>query len=190
MLEPMQQAMPEPSEAKSAMKSFSILHLGCLVALLAGCKASDSGMEREHAVNSWMVNTLKNNAVENAIISQRTLYPYHFVPDSPRLNELGRSDLGVLASHFRRAPGKLCLRRGDACDELYAARSKEVRGLLAVQGVDAEGIEISDGIAGGDGNPSDRVLWGLEKERTAAPFIREGGEGAGGVGVQTTGGSR
>lgn len=150
------------------MRATSILSLGILLTLLGGCKETDAGLEREHAINVWMVNTLKNNAVENAIISQRTLYAYHFVPDSPKLNELGYADLQVLASQFRRAPGTLYVRKSETPEELYEARVGHVKELLAAQGVDLSEVAIVDGIAGGDGNPSERVRWALEKERSAA----------------------
>ncbi len=86
----------------------------CLAALLpAGCneeqKAADTNRKK---LDTELVNTVNNIQVENAIVTQHTLYPYHFVTDGAGLNDLGQRDLMVLARHYKEQPGALNVRRG------------------------------------------------------------------------------
>ena len=37
----------------------------------------------------------------NGVVRQKTVFPYHFLNDSPALNELGERDLALLANHYR-----------------------------------------------------------------------------------------
>ena len=144
------------------MKRYVTL-LVCLVCgLLAGCEEglSDSGGNQN--LDLQLVETLNNIGVENAIITQHTLYPYHFVPNGEELNELGQRDLQVLANHFRDHAGGLSVRRGETAVELYEARITHVIGLLKDSGVDTSRIAVSDAMPGGSGMPSERVVTILE----------------------------
>ena len=97
----------------------------CLVGgLLAGCK-EDARTAGNKRLDTELVRTLNNIGVENAILAQHTLYPYHFVTDGTALNELGQRDFAVLARHFAEYPGLLNVRPGDGVSaELYQARSR------------------------------------------------------------------
>ena len=86
----------------------------CLVCgLLGGCEEEQADGTPTRTFDVELVNTLNNIEVENAIITQHTLYPYHFVTDGEELNELGQRDLMVLARHFKEHPGVLNIRQGD-----------------------------------------------------------------------------
>lgn len=55
-------------------------------------------------------------------------------------------------------PVNLNVKQGEASNELYDARKKSVRSFLAGQGIDASRISLSDGLAGGDGMPSQQAV--------------------------------
>lgn len=76
---------------------------------------------------------------------QRTLYDYHFEPESAVLTSLGRRDLEVLAVVLRDGGGRVSVRRGPASKNLYASRVTMVRDRLVGDGVDQSLIVIDDG---------------------------------------------
>jgi hypothetical protein len=104
---------------------------------------------------------LNDTAIQNAIVAQHTLYPYHFVTYSACLNELGEHDLGVLVDHYKNHPGPLNLRRGDAPAELHEARLNFITDRLAKAGIEIGAIE--DGHPGGEGLYSEFILMILEQ---------------------------
>lgn len=135
--------------------------LVCAAAALPGC---DRGYRTRHiddevpAANVWMVRTMSDEAVENAVIAQRTIYPYHFVRDSAELTPVGERDIHVLAAHFKKNPGSLNLRPGDEGEALFRARTQSVADALARNGVDPSLIRLTDELPGGDGVSSDRAI--------------------------------
>ena len=136
-------------------------------ALLAGCSQNQNVQKNEskdtYVVNKEIVNSLNNIGIENAIIAQHTLFPYHFVKNSAELNELGQKDLAVLAKHLSRCPGDLNVRKADTPDDIYQARVDIVIDRLKKAGMPADQIRIVDGIPGGDGMVSERVVKILDK---------------------------
>ncbi len=143
------------------------LSAGILVLILAGCSETDPGLEKQRSINMWMSRTTSDAQRDNALIAQHTLYAYHFVPDSPTLNDLGFSDLSILASHYRQNPGRLSVRRQDASEDLYNARVAGVRDFLQKSGVPMDRMVIEDVLPGGGGAASERVIRSLEKETKA-----------------------
>jgi hypothetical protein len=141
----------------SAVATLAFTFVGACL-LISGCDAPTSA-ERE--VDVADINYLNDSAIDNAIIAQHTLYPYHFTPDAPSTNELGDHDLNVLIEHFKMHPGTLNVRRGDASAELYEARVDFVVERLKQAQVTLGPIE--DGPPGGSGAPSDRVLFLLKR---------------------------
>jgi hypothetical protein len=107
--------------------------------------------------------------MENAIISQHTLFPYHFVNNSSELNELGRRDLAVLTRHFVKNAGPLNIRRHNTPADLYEARVNLVLDALREAGIEMERMSVSDGMPGGPGMPSERVLIILEETQKDTP---------------------
>ena len=141
------------------MKLSRILTTATIVMAIVGCDSTPHGLQDRSSVNAWLVNSFNDAAIENAIVAQHTLFPYHFLANSAALNDLGKADLGVLAGHYRLHPGQLNVRQGDTPETVYKARVKVVLDELAAAGVDTEGTLIEDGLPGGDGMPSERVLW-------------------------------
>jgi hypothetical protein len=141
------------------------LWMTCLVCgLLAGCAEEATEGKASKNLDAELVNTVNNIQVENAIITQHTLYPYHFVTDGAKLNDLGQRDLGVLAQHYKEHPGLLNIRRGEASDALYEARVASVMAGLKEAGVEMSRMSASDTMPGGTGMPSERVVTILQKE--------------------------
>jgi len=152
------------------MKPFALT--ACVLMLTAcGCEPQQEAIDAA-AHEAWLVNTVNDTAVRNAIVRQRTLFPYHFAEEGSALNDLGLHDLAVLAAHFKASAGNLSVRRGGAPNELYKARVAAVVGALAKAGVAKDRVRISDALPAGDGMPSERVLVILrepEKEKAEYP---------------------
>lgn len=148
----------------------------CLAGLvMTGCYRAKHDPVDERAADVLMANTYSDAAIDNAILAQHTLFPYHFVNEGAALNELGRRDLGVLATHYKEHPGTLNVHRGDASAALYADRLAEVRQALTKAGVKEKRITLADGLPGGDGMASEQVLKILtreEKESSKASSTR------------------
>jgi len=139
------------------MKLRVIVSLCCICCVAAGCQEQHSSQETDN-LDVELVRALNNIGLENAIIAQRTLYPYHFIADSERLNELGRRDLAVLARHLREHGGALNVRQGQIAEELYYARLTQVADELKQAGVGIDRADLSDGLPGGDGISSQRTV--------------------------------
>jgi hypothetical protein len=159
-----------------------ILMLCCMSAMLtAGC-ANQYGKEPiqddRGAYNAWTVETAFDSSARSAIIMQRTLYPYHFVPDSPDLNELGRHNLEILAVRLARHGGELNIRQGEEPDGLYEARMATVLIELSAAGVDPAAIRFGNEFPRGEGMRADQVIHILEQTR-ARPQLAPAATGIG-----------
>ena len=95
--------------------------------LIMGCQETVMESPDKPVINRQLVNTYNDIALENAIISQHTLYPYHFVNNGAELNELGKRDLAVLIRHFTKEAGHLNIRKQNISTELYEARVESVQ---------------------------------------------------------------
>jgi hypothetical protein len=145
------------------MKLADVAVMCVVCTLMMGCERRESKQEASRKLDTELVNVLNNIGLENAIIAQHTLYPYHFVPDGETLNTLGDRDLAVLAKHFQKHPGTLNIRRGDVPDELYDARVTHAVEMLKQYGVKIDRVSISDSLPGGTGMPSERVVMILDE---------------------------
>lgn len=154
-------------------------------------------LESARSVDAGLVSAVRDSAVKNAIITEHTLYPYHFEPGGVELNELGQRDVAVLAEHFGTHTGALGVRRGGAGDALYNARVDAVKRELARDGVTGDAVRVADENPGGSGMLSDRVRVVLERDRSGESYYdnrkdnsntvnvnenRSGGDGGGGGG--------
>jgi len=128
----------------------------CVLAI--GCQEDMAEGPNNHIVNKQLINTYNDIAIQNAVVSQHTLFPYHFVNNGAELNELGQKDLAALTSHFIKYPGHLNIRRHNTAEDLYDARVNMVRERLQEAGIASERISISDNMPGGSGITSERVL--------------------------------
>ncbi|MFH1717537.1 MAG: hypothetical protein ABIF19_09325 [Planctomycetota bacterium] len=138
--------------------------------LTIGCEENVEQGPDKPLINSWLINSYSDTAIENAIISQHTVFPYHFVKNASQLNELGKRDLAVLAGHFMKYAGDLNIRRHNTPADLYEARVNAVVERLQEAGVNIERMNIADGMPGGEGMASEKVLIILEEasETTSA----------------------
>jgi hypothetical protein len=131
--------------------------------LIVGCQEEMSQDRTNQLINTQLVNSYNDIAIQNAIVSQHTLFPYHFVENGAELNELGQKDLAALTSHFVNYPGHLNIRRQNTPEELYNARVNLVHKKLQQAGIAMGRISVSDGMPGGSGMTSERVLVILEQ---------------------------
>lgn len=142
-----------------------------------GCQKSPEQMQltspEQSSANMWLVDSLQQQQIANAIIRQHTLYPHHFLPGAAILNDLGRRDLAVLTEHFENYPGRLNVRRGSDGQDLYTKRIETIRRAMAHAGVRPDRIQVIDELAGGDGLLSEHVLVVLsEKNPVWQPYKR------------------
>jgi hypothetical protein len=161
----------------------SMVVVGSCVAVLMGCQGQDQSQPAQsNSVDSWLITYVNDAGVQNAIIRQQAMFPYHFVAESAALNELGRRDLEILAGHYRQYPGSLSIRRGEAAEPLYQARVATVMDNLRAAGVAAGRVQATSAPAGGDGAASSQVLTIMAKASaplsTAAPAPAPTGNGA------------
>lgn len=138
------------------------LALACILAF--GCQETAKEEPNKELLNNRLVNIYNDIALENAIIAQHTLYPYHFVKNGAELNDLGKRDLSVLINHFIHQTGHLNIRRLDISDSLYEARIEYVRKMLLDAGIGTDRISISDDMPGGSGMASENILVILSQE--------------------------
>jgi len=150
------------------MKLFLALMTSLFCVLMAGCYQSVQ-KSPERAINTELVNSLNDIAMENAIVSQHTLFGYHFIENAAELNELGQRDLTILARHFMENPGCLNIRHDNIPEDLYEARVSLVREKLKQAGVKTDRINISNDMPGGSGMASERVVTILENEQQKTP---------------------
>jgi hypothetical protein len=127
-------------------------------AFMTGCAENVQKSQDTEMMNSELVNSLSDAAIQNAIISQHTLYPYHFMENGAELNELGQHDLAVLTKYFMEHPGRLNIRRDDIPADSYEARVKVVLEHWKKAGIDMKRVNISDGMPGGSGMASEKVV--------------------------------
>ncbi|MEX0655100.1 MAG: hypothetical protein WD534_03965 [Phycisphaeraceae bacterium] len=152
--------------------AFAIMLLGLPV--IVGCHQQPHvqplGSDRYGAANETMMRMTFDQQVQNAIVTERTVYPHHFAADSPRLNALGQRQVAVLAAAFRDRPAeglsRMNLSRGEAPDALYRARVQQVHAALAQHGVEPGRIEIVDEVPGGSGIEAERAADALEMDRS------------------------
>jgi hypothetical protein len=149
------------------MKTAFVIELALLCVFFCGCNDTPKQTVNEGQMNAGLINAYNDTAMENAIIAQHSLYPYHFVNNSEQLNELGRRDLSILAKHFKDNPGELDINRDGISESLYKARLAYVAGQLKKDGVDISKLAISDGLPGGSGMASSDVLQIKEADQKA-----------------------
>jgi len=136
--------------------------------LIVGCQKNMDEGPNKHLINSQLVNSYNDIAMQNAIVTQHTLFPYHFVTNGAELNELGRRDLAALTSHFMNHAGHLNIRRQNTPADVYEARVNLVHARLQEAGIDMKRMSISDDIPGGTGITSERILVILEQPSKGA----------------------
>ena len=136
--------------------ALTLVALALAACLLTACQEKPSPYAPD--LDSRLVQEIESPEITGAIVSEHTLYPYHFVTDSTTLNELGERDLRVLAAHFRDNSGDLNVRRAGASKELYNARVASVLEQLRRHGVAVNRIKVADGLPGGEGMTSERVV--------------------------------
>lgn len=149
--------------------------LPVLFGTLASCGSTKHQTELQGRESRWAGEAIQNASLNNAIIAQHTLYPYHFENGSAKLNDLGLRDLNVLCDHFAKATGDLNVRRGTASPSLYEARVKTVLDRLAEVGVQSGSVTVKDGLPGGDGISSERVIVILQGKMTSPASTMNGG---------------
>ena len=162
------------SQRNSFAKTCLIVELLLVCVLICGCEeAPQPEPIDKSAVNTELINTYNDISMENAIIAQHTLYPYHFIRNGEQLNELGERDLSILAAHFKDYPGQLNVRRDGIAEDLYQARVSHILEQLRQAGVDTKRASVSDEMPGGSGMASGQVINILESDEKARSSRRD-----------------
>lgn len=142
---------------KSVTLIASMLTVVCVLGM--GCEtATPRTRGKTQKVNEALVSHYSDAAVENAIVSQATLYPYCYVKASPDLNALGEYHLKVLTEYYLEHPGVLHIRRGNAEQQLYNERVDTVTSTLEEAGVDLSAMHIDAELPDGRGAPSEEAV--------------------------------
>jgi hypothetical protein len=173
---------PEPTTMKH-----SLTLLPALLALLGACHSAPPDPDAPKTEGPWAGEQLQNASMNAAIVAQHTLYSYHFTAGAAELNELGVHDLDVLAAHFQTSTGDLNVRRGEAAQALYEARVRTVLEKLAAAGVTSRSVAVKDGLPGGEGISSERVVEILKGKMSKGTWTT-GGMGTSGMNGSLSGG--
>ena len=140
------------------MKAIAYASMLTLCATLHGCASTGEIPANRRARNAELAETFQQGAIHRAVVTQRVIYPYHFVVDSAKLNALGERDLDVLAGHFKENAGELRLRQIETPESLYKERVEAVLDFLDDRGVDSKSVQIVEDLPAGDGMASNEVL--------------------------------
>jgi hypothetical protein len=133
--------------------------LSCsLLALLAGCNSPQSEQNMPGRQSMFVGDAFSAAQVNKAIITQRTIWAYHFVTNTSELNQLGERDLDVLAKYYTEHKGDIRIRRAGAAQVLYDARVAAVVSHLMLAGVPKGQLTVTDAPPGGVGMASERVV--------------------------------
>lgn len=122
-----------------------------------------------------------NDQVRNAILTQSSVFPYHFFENSAELNDLGYNDLMVLSERFYEGGGTINVRRGGVSEPLYQARLDTIRRILSETGVNVAQVNLVDDVVGGDGVPAVDAqktidfYWETQQDRYDRRWEDEGG---------------
>ena len=145
-----------------------------LAVIAGGCEYQRQQQMQRRQSNVWLVESVNDTAIRNAVVRQRTIYPYHFMPQSEQLNELGVQELEILGEHYRRTPGVLSIAPAVAQEEaLQGARVRQVMMMLEQQGVDLARMTIDDRTPGGEGISGARAVDILKREREQGPQMEQ-----------------
>lgn len=162
-----------------------------VVASLAGLLAASCAKNESQATSQslsqttdiMIVDSVSDSGIRTAIITQHTLYAYHFVDGGTELNDLGKRDLAVLMSHFKAHDGgSLSIRCGETPQPLYAARVQAVQDLLKAGGIDPAKVQIADASPGGAGMSGNDAARAMSKSDEAFQSSSGGTGGSGGGG--------
>ncbi|MAE68050.1 MAG: hypothetical protein CMJ18_27690 [Phycisphaeraceae bacterium] len=142
------------------MRNVTLAALSALCIGGVGCQ-QDTGVsytDRDKSdANRWLVDSYFERQAEAGALREHTFYPHHFEEGSNAMNSLGRRRLSILAKHYHEHGGRLNIHRGDAGEDLYAARVNRVVQELNQAGVDTHRVTIGDEASGGDGMVSGHV---------------------------------
>ena len=169
------------------MKLVPTLIAGVFALSLFGCQSNKPPPDRDlkpkgairesdREFNVAIVEGYYNKMVDAGVVREQMIYPYHFLVNSATFTELGRRDMDILAKHYVMYPGHLGVRKGDETKELYDARVQVVLDSLKVAGVRMDRVSVSDGMPGGDGITSDRVILIQKKFDAASSKSGTGGD--------------
>jgi hypothetical protein len=139
------------------VKPSFVLVPGLVAVLLVGCHTMPP-LDDGPGLTPGLFDRVFDDAIRNAIVTQHCLFDYHFERNAATLNGLGLNDLKVLATHYREHAGPLHVRQGEAPQDLYEARVKEVQRLMIEAGIPKDRIAIQDAPPGGDGVRAEHAL--------------------------------
>lgn len=151
------------------MRRYEKIVISLFGVLMVGCHANSQRSPDEGLINTELVSSLNDIQVQNAIICQHSLFPSHFVQDGVEFNELGQRDFATLAGHFVTHAGQLNIMRNNTAAGFYSARVQMVTDKLRQAGVGAERVRVTDGMPGGSGMTSEKILIILANVSTSAP---------------------
>jgi hypothetical protein len=107
--------------------------------------------EQQRTFDIGTITSLQDAAVNNAIFEEPVIYPYHFVPGSDDLTELGQQYVAVLADHYKSSKGQFVIARADTPEALYTRRRDVVMAAMRQAGVAADHVTVAETFTDGGG---------------------------------------
>ncbi len=130
-----------------------------------GCQQPESIQltdAQRSATNAWTVRSYLEQQSANAVVTEGTIYPHHFLTGTAKLNDLGQRSVRQIASHGVPDAGRINIRRGSETPQLYRDRIETIKQVLAQTGFQTE-VTVDD-LTGGAGMASEHVLIVLDKQ--------------------------
>jgi outer membrane protein OmpA-like peptidoglycan-associated protein len=83
-----------------------LVGITAVLAAAAGCTSIGNeyvyqNADDQRVMHRAMIEDFDAEQASNGVVRQKTVFPYHFLNDSPSLNELGERDLLILARHYK-----------------------------------------------------------------------------------------
>jgi hypothetical protein len=147
-----------------------------LMAVVVGCCEDPYVDQNALMLDRATIEAARMEPIDQAIITQHTLYPYHFAEGKDTLMPLGCHDLQVLVDHYRDQGVAMNVQRGGASQELYDARVRTVAKFIADVGVPEGRIQITQGLPDGPGLAGYWVVKIMAKQEPGKDFQGGGGQ--------------
>jgi len=155
--------------------------------VLVGCQPAPQNGPDLTGVDEFLVRSYGDDAIRNALVTQSTLFPYHFVNGTAQLNSLGEHDLAILVDHLQDNQGRIRVLPGAEDRSLYERRVATVSAALGKAGLDVSRVQVGEAMPAGDGLESGKVIEALEAKSSAAS-VSSGGYGGTSMTTVSSGG--
>ncbi|MFT5289917.1 MAG: hypothetical protein ACI82F_001988 [Planctomycetota bacterium] len=140
-----------------------------LILAMSSCSTPSGGVGLVGLKNMWIANAFQDRAIENAVLTRRSIHDYHFYAGSARLNDLGRRDFSLLFKDALRTQSPIYLVRGHTPEDLFQQRMSSLRAEFGHIESDSRKRLVQSGLPGGSGQSLGELMFNLESQSSNPP---------------------